>query len=319
MPITHHYLAVQNVSLHYIEAKPEGESSNLKTLVFLHGFPEYWGTWMAQIECFSAHYRVIVPDLMGYNLSDKPTDIDRYQVPALIKLYADFVQAIAPAQEVTLIAHDWGGAIAWPLVAFHGQLFSALVILNAAHPSTFTREMLHNPKQRQKSAYIQQLISCDAVDEVTKDNFSMLREMLFNGMLEQQFTALQQTEYLRAWRQPGAVQGMLNYYRAMPRLPILASEPDPVQQLTHVPAVQKIPNIRINIPTLVLWGEQDKAFTPEVLIGLADYVPDCQVLRFANASHWLHHEQAAMVNQEIANFIKYVDNPRDPRAAKVAG
>jgi pimeloyl-ACP methyl ester carboxylesterase len=304
MSITHHYLAVKNVRLHYIEAKPEGESDNLKTLVFLHGFPEYWGTWMAQIEYFSAHYRVIVPDLMGYNLSDKPTDVELYRVPKLIELYRDFVQAIAPEQKVTLIAHDWGGAIAWPLAAFHPQLFSTLVILNAAHPSTFTREMLHNPRQRLKSAYIGQLVADDGIEFVRHDDYAFLKNMLFEGMKGHYFNRLQQAEYQRAWRQPGALQGMLNYYRAMPPLPLAAGEHDPAQRITPGPGVYKIPNIRINIPTLVLWGEQDEAFTQEVLSGLEDYVPDCQVLRFANGSHWLHHEQASMVNQEISNFIK---------------
>jgi pimeloyl-ACP methyl ester carboxylesterase len=304
MPITHHYLEVQNVRLHYIEAKPEGESSNLKTLVFLHGFPEYWGSWLAQIEYFRTQYRVIVPDLMGYNLSDKPTDIDLYCVPKLIALYADFVEKIAADQKVTLIAHDWGGAIAWPLAAFHPQLFSALVILNAAHPSTFTREMLHNPEQRQKSAYIQQLVADDGIEFVERNDYGFLRNMLFEGMQGHQFNSFEQAEYQRAWRQPGAVQGMLNYYRAMPSLPLAIDEQAPTGHIPDGTAMQKIPNIRINIPTLVLWGEQDEAFTQALLNGIEEYVPDCQVLRFANGSHWLHHEQAPVVNQEIANFIK---------------
>ncbi|WP_166423762.1 alpha/beta hydrolase [Paraglaciecola sp. 20A4] len=297
MPISHHYADINGVSLHYIEAACHNPQDSTQTLIFLHGFPEYWGTWQAQIDYFRAHYRVIVPDLMGYNLSDKPQAQEAYSVPNLIALYAQFVAKISPDAPVNLIAHDWGGAIAWPLAAFHPQLFNKLVILNAAHPSTFTREMATNPKQRQKSAYIHQLVAENGVEFVQQNDFAMLRDMLFSGMHNTQFSERQKAEYMRAWKQPGAVNGMLQYYRAMPQLP-----PEAQAHITTEYAL-KIPNIRIATPTLVLWGEQDEAFVTSILDGIEQYVPDCRIQRFSDATHWLHHEKPHEVNASIAQFL----------------
>ena len=159
-----------------------------------------------------------MPDLIGYNLSDKPTDLSFYEVPNLIAFYADFIRHISAHRQVTLIAHDWGGAIAWPLAAFHSTLFDKLVILNAAHPSTFTREMINNPEQRKKSAYIHQLISPKAKQLLIEDDFAFLRNMLFEQIQGIQLSEQWKKTYLDAWQKPGAIQGMLNYYLSMPQL-----------------------------------------------------------------------------------------------------
>ena len=307
MPISHHYADINDVSLHYVEAACHSDNPHPETIIFLHGFPEYWGTWQAQIEYFREQYHVIVPDLMGYNLSDKPSELAAYTVPNLIALYAKFVENVSQHKPVHLVAHDWGGAIAWPLAAFHPQLFRKLVILNAAHPSTFTREMASNPKQRQKSAYIHQLVADNGVEFVKNDDFSMLKNMLFEGMHNTHFSERQKAEYMRAWKQPDAVNGMLQYYRAMPQLPPAAlSEPedgDSVEQNALAKTDLKIPNIRIDLPTLILWGEQDEAFVTGILEGIEAYVPDCQVMRFEDATHWLHHEKPDEVNAAIESFL----------------
>ena len=125
----------------------------------------------------------------------------------------------------------------------------------------------------------------------------MLKDMLFSGMHNTQFTERQKAEYMRAWKQPGAVNGMLQYYRAMPQLP-----PEAQADITTEYAL-KIPNIRIATPTLVLWGEQDEAFVTGILDGIEQYVPDCRIQRFSDATHWLHHEKPEEVNASIAKFL----------------
>ncbi|MGO4894547.1 alpha/beta fold hydrolase [Flavobacterium sp. W21_SRS_FM6] len=296
----HQYIDIDGVKLHYVAATPPQPRG---TIIFLHGFPEYWASWHHQIEYFSQGFRVIAPDLPGYNLSDKPLDSSFYQLPKLIAFMARFVEEVCQAhrqdEPVYLVAHDWGGAIAWPLVAFYPQLFTKLIIINAAHPSTFTREMFINPRQQQKSHYIHQLTAKDGPAQVKKNDFEFLREMVFAGTTYAVFNEEEKSNYLAAWQQPQAVEGMLAYYRMMPQHPPLIRESDGLAALQSV----KIPNIRITIPTLVLWGEQDEAFENAILNGLEDYVPDLAIKRFADASHWLHHEQPENVNKHIAAFI----------------
>ena len=301
------YIQVNGVNIHYVTAEPE-KNKNLYTLIFLHGFPEYWGTWRKQLSYFSKQYRVIAPDLPGYHLSDKPDNTNFYQVPNLIAFLVEFIKALSPNKKVTLIAHDWGGAIAWPLAAFHEDLFERLVILNAAHPSTFTREMIHNPEQREKSEYIHQLIASNAAEVLTENNYQYLKDKM-NDSDPLAFTDEVQQQYEKVWQQPGAIDGMLQYYRAMPQLAAsdkhkeTSNKSAALTQTVQDTSKMKIPHIMINLPTLILWGEHDQAFVNENLDDIEHYVPNCQIKRFADASHWLQHDKPKEINQYINDFL----------------
>ena len=302
MSLKHQTVTIDEVDIHFVEA---GEQHG-NTIVFLHGFPESWHTWQNQITYFSKSYRVIAPDLPGYNLSDKPSNINFYQVPNLISFFSKFIKAIAHHKEVTLVAHDWGGAIAWPLVAFYPQLFSRLIILNAAHPSTFTREMINNPSQQLKSEYIHELIAKNAVSKLSKNNYQFLFDEILSSMQSNTLSESLKQRYLEIWQQEGAINGMLQYYRAMPQL-----APSSQQQVANGGPVvstqaMTIPQINIGRPTLVLWGEQDQAFVLECTEGLSDYVADLSLVTFKDASHWLHHEKSDEINEHIQTFIQRV-------------
>lgn len=301
------YIQVKGVNIHYVTAEPLSEN-NLETLVFLHGFPEYWGTWRKQLSYFAKQFRVIAPDLPGYNLSDKPKDTTFYQVPNLITFFAEFINAIAPNKKVTLIAHDWGGAIAWPLVAFHPNLFQRLVILNAAHPSTFTREMINNPEQRKKSEYIHQLIASNAEEILSNNNYQYLKDKM-SDCDPHAFTNKVQQQYEKVWQQSGAINGMLQYYRAMPQLAASGKGKEAnnkslaLSKAEQDTSKMKIPNIRIDVPTFILWGEHDQAFVNENLDDIERFVPNCQIKHFSDASHWLQHDKPKEINQHINEFI----------------
>lgn len=290
-------LQIDDCYLHYVEAQ-QCEAPRC-TLLFLHGFPENWRTWRKQIDYFSKHCRVIAPDLPGYGESSKPASVDFYQVPNLISVMQRFVEFVANDEKVILVAHDWGGAIAWPLAAFHSHLFKKLIILNAAHPSTFTREMVNNKHQREKSAYIHDLTADSAESSIANSGYSLLINMFNDSKGQCVLSPAEVDEYLQSWQQPDVLTAMLNYYRAMPQAvpPILDDKPVP--DLSKV----KIPNIRIELETLVLWGEQDLAFVPELLDGIENYVPNLTLTRFKFGSHWIHHQFSEQVNQHIADFI----------------
>ena len=313
--LSHHKLTAGGINLHYVECGKDNHSQGV--VIFLHGFPEYWGTWHYQLVTLGENYHCVAPDLPGYNLSDKPTDNDFYKVENLIAVLAEFITKVGNNQPVYLVAHDWGGAIAWPLTAFNPHLIKKLIILNAAHPSTFTREMKNNAKQRACSAYIHQLISADAEQLLSENQCQYLFEQIMLGFDEKLLTEQFKARYLSVWQQAGAINGMLQYYRAMPQLASSdngkydsVNRGDESQEntngnspLTRLDDIT-IPRIFINVPTLVLWGEADKAFVPNCLDGLAEYVHELNVVRYPSNSHWLQHEKPVAVTQEIANFIK---------------
>jgi pimeloyl-ACP methyl ester carboxylesterase len=313
MKLAHQYILVDDVNIHYVESSHDSAQKPISTIVFLHGFPEYWATWHKQLDYFSTDYHVVAPDLPGYNLSDKPADTGFYTVRHLIAFMAKFIAAISPDHPVIVVAHDWGGAIAWPLAAFHPQLISKLIILNAAHPSTFTREMINNPAQRKKSAYIHQLISPSGESLLTNNDFQYLIDKIMVSAKADVFTDKIQAQYRQVWRQDGAVNGMLQYYRAMPQLApndgisesLETTDKKSLVQMSQIKNTAEItiPNISINHPTLVLWGEQDLAFVNENLDDIDRYVPSCTIKRFPDTSHWLQHERPDEVNSAINTFI----------------
>lgn len=296
--MTHHMVECTGVKLHYVKKSPPRNGVEKPILVFLHGFPEFWKSWEQQLVYFGERVTAIAPDLPGYNLSDKPVEEDFYRIPNLIEVIAAFLRTVSPDRPVTLVAHDWGGVIAWPLAAFHPHLIERLVIINAAHPSTLTRELDRNPRQREKSRYIYDLISPDGIQRVSENDYQYLRQMLFGTMAGDPLPESRKTDYLQAWARPGAIEAMLNYYRAMPQV-------GNGEDGRGKAAEMRIPDVQITVPTLVLWGQNDPAFVPEVLEGLDYYVSDLKVVHYPSQTHWLHHEQPVNVNKEIEGFLAH--------------
>ena len=146
------YAMVDGASIHYLSREEEGAKNPL--IIMLHGFPENAHTWEGLMAILPTTLDIIAPDLPGYHLSSPlPSETD-YQVPSLIGRMAAFIEKVKKGRKVILLGHDWGGAIAWPLAAFHQTLISKLIIVNAAHPSCFTRAIKTSSMQREKSQYI---------------------------------------------------------------------------------------------------------------------------------------------------------------------
>jgi pimeloyl-ACP methyl ester carboxylesterase len=187
-------------------------------------------------------------------------------------------------------AHDWGGVIAWAFAMHHPQYLSRLVILNAPHPTIFARELMHNPAQQAASQYMLLLKSPEAESKLSANDFAWLREITLSRGLRDGLLTNDDTEaYLSAWRQPGALTAMLNYYRAS------GFEPG------KAPAPKDTP--KIEVPTLVLWGEDDRALTMGNLLGLEAYVTNLKVKTLPKTSHWIVQEQSEVVCQEIRIFL----------------
>lgn len=254
-------------------------------MLFLHGFPEFWYAWRAQWPAFAADHLVVAPDLRGYNLSSKPAAVEQYATDLLV----EDVRALAEHlgyQRFVLVGHDWGGFVAWSFALQHPDLVEKLVIINAPHPGVFGNLLRENIAQQQASQYISVFRNTPGMEDwFAANNFAMLRKAFAGtGLKDGVFSQENWQQYEAAWAQPGALQGALNYYRAMK--PASAA-----------------PGFQVSVPTLVLWGEQDPALTIHNLDGLGAYVPSLVVKRFPDASHWLIHEYPEEVNQAIQGFL----------------
>lgn len=277
--------AADGVRLH---AASEGEAGPL--LLFLHGFPEYWQSWHRQLPAFAATHRAVALDLRGYNLSDKPPRVTDYELLKLVDDVRRVIRALSPDTPVSLVGHDWGGIIAWTLARESPELLQRLVILNAPHPAIFYRELKDNPKQQLSSTYAA-YFQLRGLAEVTLEAFdhAALGKMVWGTSSKQgQFSPELRAAYHEAWRQPGALTGGLNYYRNVGSLK---------------QTIQALQPWRIEVPTLVLWGEQDPALRRDNLVGLDRYVPKLTVYRHPSATHWIHHEEPDWVNERIRAFV----------------
>lgn len=288
--IEHAYADVNGVRLHY------AFSGKGKLIMFLHGFPEYWEMWKSQLVEFGKDYLAVAPDMRGYNLSSKPQDVNLYKQRTLMEDIKQLAEYLGQ-KKFTLVAHDWGGSVAWTFAMFMPQYLEKLVIINSPHPVIFERELRNNPLQRKASAYMLDFRKPDAESRYSRNNYDKLLQLAFgeiiqNGVLNEKDIH----GYINAWSQPGALTGGLNYYRAAN---INALE-NPEEAVKKPMLSENLP--KITIPTLVIWGEKDTALLPALIEGLDKYITDLTVTKIPDASHWVVREKPETVNRYIREF-----------------
>ena len=288
MAIRHETVAGAGVSLHCGVAGEPGRP----LILFLHGFPEFWAAWRVPLEFFAARgWLAVAPDLRGYNLSDKPAGVEAYKAKHLVGDVLALAEHYAQGAKFVLVGHDWGGAVAWGVAIAHPKRLSRLVMINSPHPYVFWRELVHNPAQRKASEYMNLFRSPAAERALEKDGYARLLGSFAH------LSEGWRRELVEAWSRPGALTGGLNYYRASPLYPGTANDPG-AAKLKLEPK-----DFRVEVPTLVLWGERDTALLPGCVEGLDECVPDLKLVRVPDASHWIVHEKPERVCGEIEGFI----------------
>jgi len=296
MKFDSHFAEVNNVRLHYVSV---GEGS---LILFVHGFPEFWGAWEEQLAEFSSDHQAVAMDMRGYNLSSKPEDIADYAIDELVSDIKALVAHLGHRQLV-LVAHDWGGAVAWSFANRHPELLESLVIINSPHPVVFARELLVNADQQAASTYMRTFQAPGIEDILAQDNYALLIDKVFKAGKGWELTPDDRDKYLAAWRQPGALTCGLNYYRASPLYP-----PATEEERARIKGIADLPPevFSVQVPTLVIWGEKDTALLPGLLDGLDKYVADLTIKRIPDGSHWVVHEQPARVNGCIREFLERI-------------
>ena len=288
-----HFVRVApDVQLHYASCGEPGAP----LMLFLHGFPEFWYAWRALLPAFGDRFHAVAPDLRGYNLSDKPTDVRAYRASALVADIDALVRGLGH-ERCVLVAHDWGGAAAWSYAIAHPQRVARLVILNSPHPVPFARALAHDAGQRAASQYMNWLRRPGSEAVLARDGFARLDAFFLGLGGAAWFHGEVRDAYHAAWAQPGAIAGGVNFYRASPLYPPVGDDPGAARvQLVEGEFV-------VRTKTLVIWGERDTALLPVLLDGLDRLVPDLRIVRLTDATHWLVHEQPQRIAREISGFV----------------
>jgi epoxide hydrolase 4 len=283
--LRHGYAELDTVRLHYVEAGAG------PLVVLLHGFPEFWFGWRDQIDALAAAgFRVVAPDMRGYNLSSKPAGVGSYALPLLTADVRDLIAERGGGEDgARLVGHDWGGLVAWATAANHPASITRLAILSMPHPQRML-EGLRTARQLRKSWYIlgfqlpwlpERLLGLR--------RFEALRRPLEHDARAGAFSPADIDRYVEAWSQPGALTAMLGYYRATIRARLKRES----EQLAPVTA-----------PTLVIWGEHDRHLGAELAQPHARDVPNLErVVRIPTASHWVAHDEPELVSRLLIDFF----------------
>ncbi len=246
------------------------EAGDGPPLLLLHGFPEFWWSWRKVIPELAQHFRLVMPDLRGFNLTDKPPE--GYDLDTLADDVAGLLAACAIDRPVPIIGHDWGGVVAYRLAMRHPDRVARLLQLNAPHPNAWARGLLSHPVQQQKGWYVFLTLAPDGVSE------DIYRRQFAEGTIRiaRVSSPEEVAVYAAAFNRPGAATAAVNYYRAfMQRIAVLAREEPPT----------------IAAPVTVLWGERDVALEPVLNDIARPWIEQMEVVYFSDAYHWLALER----------------------------
>jgi pimeloyl-ACP methyl ester carboxylesterase len=268
-------------------------------VICLHGFPEYWAAWEDVMRALGADFHVVAPDQRGFNLSDRPQGVEAYRSKHIVADLAALANHLSPDRPFVLAGHDWGASIAYAYAFAHPQRLSHLVIANGVHPALFQRAISGNPEQRRASQYMNRLRAEGAEARMAEDDYRRTFNMLSGFSKTDWMTGDERARYMEAWSRPGAMTGMLNWYRASPITVPAEGEPAAHSPIDDIPDTA----MRVRVPHLLLWGEADEALRPVTTDGLADFAPNLTIRRFANSGHWLLHEQPQAVANAIRGFV----------------
>ena len=294
-PPRHGHAELSDTRLHYVEA---GEGP---LVLLLHGFPEFWFAWRAQIDALAAAgFRVVAPDLRGYNLSARPRGVAAYALPRLARDVRDLIEERGE-RRACVAGHDWGATVAWATAAWHPEVVRRLAILNVPHPHRLMAG-LRTWGQLQRSWYIF-FFQLPWLPErlLAAGGHRSLRASVEGGAPAGAVSPPELESYLQAWQQPGALTAMLAYYRAAAR-----------------GFGARLPPV--TAPTLVIWGRRDHYLGAELAVPDRRDVPNLQRVEWLpDASHWVMRDAPQAVVDLLDGFFAEAAALEDPTSPHPPG
>jgi len=288
--LQHGFAYVNGVRLHYVT---QGQG---KLIVLLHGFPEFWYSWRQQIPELAKHFRVVVPDLRGYNESEKPVGVSNYRVDVLTADVMGLIRAFGE-EKALIVGHDWGGGIAWAFAADYPQATERLVVMNCPHPGVLQKQLRVNWRQLRRSWYMFWFQIPWLPELLIRLSARRFVAQAFRGwaIRKEAFSDEDLRRYVEAIQKPGMLTAAINYYRAAFREVVWRGE----RQFAP-----------ITCPTLLIWGEEDVALGKELTYDMEPYFTNRFEIKYLpRCSHWVQQEQPELVNQYMLEFLSDLFSP----------
>ncbi len=273
------YIEIEDLKLHAALAGPEDGVP----IILLHGFPDAWFSWESQISTLTTEgFRVIAPDQRGYNRSDKPRGKENYRMELLVKDILGLAEKLN-LKTFHLVGHDFGAMVAWWIAIYYPERVASLVISNVPHPKIMNDFLRSHFSQMRKSWYTFFFKIPIIPEKILRvRNWKFLSTAMAKGLSKEQ-----RDRYRDAWSQPNAITSMINWYRAFGKK-----------------FSTKARSLKVDIPTLILWGKKDPHLSYEMAKLSVDMCTDCKLITFENASHWVHQDDPEEYNKCLISFLK---------------
>lgn len=277
-PFASKWLDVGGVRYHYLD---EGAG---EPILMVHGNPTWSFYWHALIAAWRGRYRVIVPDHVGCGLSDKPPDY-AYRLEQHVANLRTLV-ATLDLRGITLMAHDWGGAIGLGAAVAEPERFSRLVLFNTA---AFLAERM--PWRIRVCRW--PLLGAWAVRGL-------------NGFCR---AALHMATARADLLTPAIRAGLLAPYDNWANRVAIQRFVEDIPMSPRHPSYRTLAGIEAGLltlrdrPTMLVWGMRDWCFTPYFLERFLEFFPDARVLRLAAAGHYVVLDAGTEIVPAVDEFL----------------
>uniref|UniRef100_T1IWN7 AB hydrolase-1 domain-containing protein n=1 Tax=Strigamia maritima TaxID=126957 RepID=T1IWN7_STRMM len=286
---THSFIKLKDVKIHYVEAGDK----NKPLMLFVHGFPEFWYSWRHQMKEFRQTHWVVAIDLRGYGDSDKPMGKSAYETGILVEDLRQIICGLGK-ESCVLVAHDWGGALAWRLTIEYPDLVDKLVVMNCPHPTAFKLHIRNSYMFAFQLPYVpEKFLRLEDLSIIEK-LFDQVRDM-------SAFTEEDVEAYKYTFNKPDAFTPPLNYYRN-----ILITNSSSTNKSKKKTIKDKI----FDVPVLLIWGDADIALHSKMAELSSRYVENCTVKMIPKASHWVQQDAIHAVNDYMSDFLLDYSKPR---------
>jgi len=294
--IKHAYASVNGIRLHYAES---GGGKDL--VILLHGFPEFWYSWRHQLTALGTRFHVVAPDMRGYNLSEKPPRVEDYSTDVLVNDVIALIDHFG-APKAAIVGHDWGAGVAWAVAQKYPERVSKLAVLQVPPAAAWRANISLRQLLRSWYMFFFQL---PRVPEwaISRNNFKNLDSVFKQKVARSgSFTDADVETYKEALRQPGALTGAVNYYRANVFHILRGSRASADSEQFGQGHTRR--NKRVRVPTLFIFGEQDFAILPRTVRGVGKYIDaPYRELRIPDSGHWVQNEAVEEVNDALMEFL----------------
>uniref|UniRef100_A0A131YJV1 Soluble epoxide hydrolase n=1 Tax=Rhipicephalus appendiculatus TaxID=34631 RepID=A0A131YJV1_RHIAP len=280
----HEYAELTNITMHYVTKGCDVEKRHI--VLLLHGFLDFWYIWNRQIPALADDFCIVAPDLRGYGNTSRPEDSAQYLMTNLIEDVKGLLDKINPQHKksVILVGHDWGGMIAFCFATVYEKMIEKIVIINGMHPLAFTKQLFRSLSQMRMSWF-----TIPFRHPVVPEQYLTLKDLRFFDKVHKSFTADEKYAHKYVFSQQGALTGALNYYRSF------NNDSD---------ELQKLPYRKINVSTLILWGEKDEFLTRRIAAYNQEWLKNSELVYYPRASHWLMRDCSEQVATRIRWFAR---------------